>query len=145
MNATSSTLKVRLATPQEVIGEFEGVSECYVPTSTGIVGVLPEHADLVSEVGTGVLHFLKGSQETYFVVSGGLLEVHNNQVMVLADVGEVGSSIDLKRAKDSLERARMRLTSLRGSADGDDVDVDRALVAERRALARIEAAESSQK
>lgn len=142
---SEGALKVRIATPLRVIGEYTGVLSVQIPTSEGQIGVLPDHAGLVSEVGTGLLTFdqAQSSQSSlatfFFVVSGGLVEVQDNQVTVLADVGEEGSQIDLGRARESLERARRRLTE----SDGENVefDVERALVSELRALSRIKAGE----
>lgn len=142
---SEGALKVKIATPLRVIGEYSGVLSLQVPTSEGQIGVLPDHAGLVSELGTGLLIFdqpqsnQSGHATSYFVVSGGLIEVQNNQVTVLADVGEEGSQIDLSRARVSLERARRRLTE----SDGEIVefDVERALVSELRALSRIRASE----
>lgn len=137
--STKSSLKVRIATPQSVVAEADGVEACFVPTPEGLIGILPDHAQLMSEVGTGILRFQARGSLHIFVVSGGLVEVQKNEVNVLADVGESGLSIDLNRARESLERARKRISlELVGS---ESLDLDRALLAERRALARIEAAQ----
>jgi F-type H+-transporting ATPase subunit epsilon len=142
---SEGALKVKIATPLRVIGEYTGVLSVQVPTSEGQIGVLPDHAGLVSELGTGLLVFdqpqsnQSGHTSSYFVVSGGLVEVQNNLVTVLADVGEEGSKIDLNRARESLDRARRRLTE--GDGEIVEFDVERALVSELRALTRIRASE----
>lgn len=141
--SSAGRLNLRIATPLQVIEEVTGVENVYIPTRSGQIGVLPEHSGLISEVGTGVLFFEKEGSQRYFVVSGGVLEVQNDTVQVLADVGEAGSSIDLKRAKESLERARRRLSAMGQAAEHESTDVDRALIAEKRAMARILAAERS--
>jgi F-type H+-transporting ATPase subunit epsilon len=108
-----------------------------------MIGVLPDHTQLMAEGGTGILRYRTGQKVTFFVVSGGIVEVQNNEVTVLADVGESGMNIDLGRARESLERARKRISGGVGvTEDGKEIDVQRALIAERRALARIAAVES---
>jgi F-type H+-transporting ATPase subunit epsilon len=96
----------------------------------------------MAEIATGILTYEKAGKVAFFVVSGGIVEIQNNEVIILADVGESGVRIDLSRAKGSLERASKRLGG-GVDAQGDSLDIARALVAEKRALARIAAAEAS--
>lgn len=137
-----SKLRVRVATPQNTVVELEGIEACYVPTADGVIGILPDHAQLMAELGTGILRTESGGQMNLYVVSGGLLEVQNNEVMVLADVGEAGVQIDLKRAQESLERARKRISLELDT--GELLDLQRAFLAEKRALARIAVVEGKQ-
>ncbi len=135
------SLKVRIATPNALIDVADGVDEVVVPTERGEVGILADHAKLVASLGTGILRFQKAGKVSFFVVSGGLVDVQNNAVLVLADVAESGMQIDVVRARESLERARKRIA---GVSDDREVttDVARALLAEQRALARLAAAEA---
>lgn len=140
---TNRGLKIKIATPAALIDIVDGIDECIVPTEDGEVGILGDHVKLVAALGTGVLRYEKAGKVSFFVVSGGLVEVQNNEVSVLADVGESGMSIDVRRARESLERARKRVGG--GATEvGVSVDFARALLAEKRALARIAAAEAQQ-
>lgn len=141
--AAEKKLRVKIATPLALVSDVDGIDECSVPTELGMIGVLPDHTQLMAEGGTGILRYRTGQKVTFFVVSGGIVEVQNNEVTVLADVGESGMNIDLGRARESLERARKRISGGVGvTEDGKEIDVQRALIAERRALARIAAVES---
>lgn len=135
-------LKLKIATPNALVDSIEGVDVCVVPSEQGEIGILPEHAPLLATLGTGILRYEKADKVFFFVVSGGVVEVHDNEVSVLADVGESGLSIDVSRARESLERARKRIGG-RGESDaGMSVDVARAMLAEKRALARLAVAEA---
>jgi F-type H+-transporting ATPase subunit epsilon len=141
--AAEKKLRVKITTPLALVSDVDGIDECSVPTELGMIGVLPDHTQLMAEGGTGILRYRTGQKVTFFVVSGGIVEVQNNEVTVLADVGESGMNIDLGRARESLERARKRISGGVGvTEDGKEIDVQRALIAERRALARIAAVES---
>lgn len=137
--AGSTELKLILVTPSKKILETE-VPNVYFPSSEGILGILPDHVALVCKLGTGVLHFTKNNITTFYMISGGLAEVKDNVVTILADVAEDPAHIDLTRAEKALERARTRL---RGDKSLEaKLDMERAAVAEAKAVARLQAASS---
>jgi F-type H+-transporting ATPase subunit epsilon len=103
-----------------------------------MIGVLPEHAPLLSALGTGRLSYKGAEGERILFVSGGWVQILNNNVRVLADRAEVVTEIDVTRAEASLKRALERLAA--PSSAG--VDVARAMNAARRAEARLGAARS---
>ena len=138
MAATSFQLEV--ATPERLLVE-EQVLDAQIPAENGMLGILPEHAALLSLLGTGQLSYLiEGSVDRRSVfLSGGYLQVLNNHVRVLADRAEVPAEIDVSRAERALKRALDRLAAPASAG----VDVPRALNAMKRAQARIAAAKSA--
>ena len=65
---------------------FEGaVTSIIAPGEDGYFGVLASHAPLVGVLGAGKLTIRQGSQTTERELSGGFLEVHANQAVILAD------------------------------------------------------------
>ena len=60
-------------------------TEAQIPAKNGYLGVLPGHAPLLSELGTGVLSFVAGGRTESFNISGGYVEVRDDHVRVLAD------------------------------------------------------------
>jgi F-type H+-transporting ATPase subunit epsilon len=103
------------------------------PGSEGYLGVLRDHAPLVTRLVPGKLTVkdLNGDEAVY-VVSGGFLEVSRNTVTILADALERPEEIDATRAEAAARRARERLEKR-----STDLDVDRAEAALRRALNRL--------
>jgi F-type H+-transporting ATPase subunit epsilon len=75
-------------------------------TTEGELGILPHHAPLLGILIDGVvtIRVADGSVETA-AVHGGFLSVENNRVSILAEVAELGSEIDLDRAREALARA----------------------------------------
>jgi F-type H+-transporting ATPase subunit epsilon len=128
----ADTFHLEIATPERLIASVEA-SEAQIPGKEGMLGILPEHAPLLSELGTGELSYQTAEGRKSAVVSGGWLQVIQNHVRVLADRAEMADEIDLSRAEASLKRAMDRLNQ---TADAH-IDVARALNAMRRAEARI--------
>ncbi len=128
-------LILEVATPERLLVR-ERVTEAQIPAADGYLGVLPEHAPLVAELGMGELTYTEVTgKRNSMVVLGGFLEIRNNHVRVLADRAERIDEIDVKRAETAVKRARQRL-----DLPGGQVDIARALNALKRAEARLAAA-----
>ncbi|MBN9657904.1 MAG: F0F1 ATP synthase subunit epsilon [Acidobacteria bacterium] len=128
-------LTLEVATPERLLLK-EQVKGVTVPGLDGELGILPEHAPLLSELGCGPLSFeLENGQKKYISICGGYVEVLPDHVRVLAAQAENASEIDAKRAEVALQRANERL--LHPTAD---LDVARALNSLKRAQARLSVA-----
>jgi F-type H+-transporting ATPase subunit epsilon len=77
-------MKVEIVTPDRKIfeGEAEGVQ---VPGSNGSFEVLKNHAPIISNLVAGKVKVREGKENHIFSISGGLVEVSNNNVIILAD------------------------------------------------------------
>jgi len=114
----------------------DDVDVVIAPGIEGQLGILPNHAPLLTMLQPGELVVRKGSEETAIFVSGGFLEVMQNRVTVLADVAERAEEIDIEKAEEAKRRAEERLR-LRPT----EMDLTAAEAALRRALIRIKVAE----
>ena len=133
----AGNLHLELATPERLLLSEE-VTEVVVPAASGYVGILPSHAPLVAQLGSGELSYtLPGGGRKFLAVHGGFLEVSNDHVRVLADAAENPGEIDLARAQAALKRAEERVAHL-----PPGVDIARAINAMRRAQARLAAAKA---
>lgn len=131
-------LQLTVLTPTRRLVEGVGCTAVHFPSAQGVLGILPEHADLVCALGTGLVYFETDNVTSFLTISGGVAKVDGKSVTLLADVAEDAASIDVGRAQRALERARQRLSS--GGENGTPDEVHEAASAESRALARIEAA-----
>ena len=133
--AATTLLELEVATPERLILKAM-VSEVDVPGAEGMLGILPGHAALLSELGSGPLSYIMASGGAHVLcINGGWLEVRDDKVRVLANTAELANEIDTARAQEALRRANERLMNPLGT-----VDVARALNAMKRAQARIAAA-----
>lgn len=104
-------LRLEIVTPEHRVLDAE-VDSVTVPTASGEVGILPNHAPLVSALKAGVLTYgVKGSFEK-LAVTGGFVEVNGNKVAVLADSAESSADIDVEAAKAAREEAEKALAAV---------------------------------
>jgi F-type H+-transporting ATPase subunit epsilon len=102
-------------------------------TTEGDIGVLPNHAPVLSLMVHGVIDVTTAEDETWVAaVDTGFLSVAKNYVSVLSEHAEMSHDIDLERARADLERAHRE----GGGLAQDAKALDRAW-----AEARIRAAE----
>jgi F-type H+-transporting ATPase subunit epsilon len=80
----ADTFLLEVATPESLLLQ-ENVTEAQIPAKNGYVGILPGHAALLSELGEGALTYVCEGRRRSLHVSGGLLEVSNDHVRVLAE------------------------------------------------------------
>ena len=133
-------LTVEIVTAEKVVQVEEGVEVLIVPGSEGQLAILPKHAPLMTTLDVGEIIFRRRGEDESFAVTGGFLEVRNDQVIVLANAAEPGEEIDVTRAEQARERAEERIrTSAEDSANA--VDMARARAAMQRALLRLRVAE----
>ncbi len=102
------------------------------PGLEGQLGILPHHAPLMSSLQPGELIIGKDGEETYLAVSGGFLEVLDNQVTVLADAAERSDEIDEERAQAAMQLAQERMAGREA-----EIELEQVAVAMRRAQIRL--------
>jgi F-type H+-transporting ATPase subunit epsilon len=102
-------------------------------TTEGDVGVLPNHAPMLSLMVDGVVDVQTAEGETWVAaVDAGFLSVANNRISILSEHAEMSHEIDLEKARAELERAKTA---------GEYETEAEAEEAIRRAEARIRAVE----
>jgi F-type H+-transporting ATPase subunit epsilon len=85
---------------------FEGDADIVIlPGIEGEMGILPNHAPLLSTLGMGIIKVRLGDQEEIFTVTGGVVEVQPDIVTVLANASENVDEIDVARAEAAKKRA----------------------------------------
>lgn len=111
-----ATFNVKVVTYQEKVLEQEA-DFLLVRTTEGNMGVLPNHSPFVAELAIGEMMIrLNGTEKSYFV-SGGFLEISNNNVTILADEAMASELIDLERARKEAEEAKAKLEKLKEDKD----------------------------
>ncbi|MCE5199513.1 MAG: F0F1 ATP synthase subunit epsilon [Armatimonadota bacterium] len=128
--------KLEVITPDRKVLSDDSVVSVTLPGIEGYLGVLANHAPLMTALGVGELDFRKadGTADS-MAIAGGFVEVYDNTVTVLADSGELREEIDVDRAEAAIHRAEERLAS-----HAVDIDAERARVALLRAINRLKVA-----
>ena len=109
----SLTLRV-LAPDQSVFDDT--ADEIILPSTTGLLGVLPGHISMVTAIDFGVLRVFKNGTWDSIALSGGFAEVESNEVTVLVNKAEMGKNIDSAKAEAELEQAKNELNQVKDKA-----------------------------
>ena len=105
MSKDNKKIKLRIATQEKLVSEKE-IDQITIPTESGVITILPDHIPLIATLKPGVLEVIKEKgKETEMVISGGFLEMHGNELTILADTAERAEEIDLDRAEQARQRA----------------------------------------
>ena len=90
----------------------------FAPAVMGEVGVLPQHAPLLTKIKPGEVRVvIDDKNEEYFYVSGGMLEIQPSGVTILADTALRAESIDEAAAIEAKERAEKTMEDRKGEVD----------------------------
>jgi len=131
----ADNFELEIVTPDRLLVREHAV-RAQIPCKGGYIGVLPDHAPLLSEIGIGVLSYVTPSDHRFsLALKHGFVEVLDNHVRVLADEAEHGTEIDVTQAEKDLRHAEHEMIN---PAVG--IDIAAALIAWSHARARIDAA-----
>ena len=129
-------LQFELVSPERIVYSDHEVDMVIAPGADGEMGILPNHAPLLTALGIGELRVKRGTEEESFAVHGGFMEVLANKVIVMADTAERADEIDVARAEAARERAERRYRER-----PEDLDLARLQAALRRSSVRLKVAQ----
>ena len=116
---------------------FSGqVDMVLLPGVDGVMGILPRHSPILTNLNFGVVTVITKAGREYFTVAGGIAEVQPDQVTVLADAAENVEEIDEDRAEKAKEKAEQLLKEIQSS---DYADLNSLKNALRRSTLRLDA------
>jgi F-type H+-transporting ATPase subunit epsilon len=131
----AETFQLEIVTPERLLVS-DAAEEMQIPGKNGYLGILPQHAPLITELGVGEITYRKGTQTQHLAVAWGFAEVLPDKVTILAEVAEKAEEIDVERARRAKERAEEQLKKT-----AHDVDHTRAEIDLERAVTRLRVAE----
>ena len=130
--ALPSSIDLQIVTPDRLIVQ-EQVDEVEIPGSEGYFGVLPGHTPLLASLAVGELWYRKGPEKFFLSIAFGFAEVLPDRVTILARLAERAEDIDIERAGAAKRRAEERLAQ-----SASDVDYERARVALMKSMVRLQ-------
>src|SRR5260370_42616712 len=102
----ADTFDIEIATPERLLSRERAI-RAQIPAKEGYIGVLPDHAPLLSELGIGAMTYTTPDDQRFsLAIRGGFLEINNNVVRVLSDIGEKAQEIDVAQAEKDLKHAQ---------------------------------------
>lgn len=130
-------LNLRVMAPNRIVWNSE-VWEIVLSTNSGQIGILPNHAPLLTALDMGVLRIRHDGQWSTMALMGGFAMIDNNQVTILVNEAERATEIDPDEARKSFQTAQANLAKAEGKKR-----VIEANLAFKRAKARLEALNAS--
>lgn len=130
--ALPTSLELQIVTPERLLLK-EQVDEVEIPGSEGYFGVLPGHTPLLASLTVGELWYRKGQEKTYLSIGFGFAEVLPDRVTILARLAEKADEIDVDRAEAARKRAEDRLAGQQST-----VDYERARTALMKSMTRLQ-------
>jgi F-type H+-transporting ATPase subunit epsilon len=130
------SLTLRVLAPDQSV--FDGsADEVILPSTTGQLGILPGHVSLLTALDFGVLRVREGNGWKAIALQGGFAEVDADEVTVLVNAAELGSSINAEAAGKELDAATAAVAKFEGQPTSTDkIKAQQELA---RARARVQA------
>ena len=128
----TNSFKVEIYTPtgKYFVGDATYLT---VTSSVAVLGILPDHAPLITTLEICMLSIKINSKELNYAIGGGVMHIkEDHAVVLLVNSIERSDEIDIARAKEAQKRAEARLAKR-----DEEVDIKRAEAALSRALNRI--------
>ena len=97
------TLDCIVLTPEKTM--YEGKAEFTVlQAHDGEIGFLAGHIPLIGELGIGEMRVMYKDQIERMIIEGGIVEVFNNKVTVLAEKVFMKKDLDVAKLQDELKK-----------------------------------------
>ena len=119
-----ATLPVQIVTPAETVfsGEALGV---LLPAYDGERGILPNHADFIGELGSGVVRInIPGGREMKFAVSVGAYQVASAELTIMAMAAQKPDNVNFDQVREELAGYEEQLSNLNRAVE-DAVALER--------------------
>nr|WLG71307.1 ATP synthase CF1 epsilon subunit [Chlorophyceae sp. KF-2023a] len=107
------SIQISILTPERPFWNGEA-EELILPTETGEMGVLKNHAPIITGLDVGAMMIRDKEQWNSFAIMGGFAVVKKNRVTILANEAESTKTIDPEEAKTAFDTAKAALESAEG-------------------------------
>jgi F-type H+-transporting ATPase subunit epsilon len=127
------SLNIRVITPDRIIWDATA-EEVILPSSTGQLGILKDHAPLLTALDIGVMRLKTAGNWTSIILVEGFAEVEKNSVTVLCSSAEEANNIELNQAQVELEKATLEVDQATTKKEKIEATIEL-----RKAKARVQA------
>lgn len=110
------------------------ISELNVKTPSGMIGILKNHYPLISFIDISTFNIVVNNKRGYYAVSGGVLNVKKEKVVILCDTFESETEIDKDR---QLQKKEIAIDILNNTKKYDSLDLARAERSLKKAINRL--------
>ena len=107
------SLQITILTPQRPFWNGQA-DEIILPTETGEMGVLKNHAPIVTGLDVGAMLVRTNQEWSSYAIMGGFALVKQNQVTILANEAESSDKINPEEAQNDFETSKLNLEKAEG-------------------------------
>jgi F-type H+-transporting ATPase subunit epsilon len=122
--------------PNRIVWNSE-VQEVILSTNSGRIGILPNHAPLLTALDIGIIKIRLNGQWSTMALMGGFAMVDTNQITILVNEVEKANEINFQKAQETFQMAQDKLAQAEGRKQ-----IIEANLTLKRAKARLEAIET---
>ncbi len=123
----------RVITPEKVL--YDGETDLVVARiADGDIGVLVDHAPLVSTVEIGVVRVTQDDERHVFATSDGFFKVSENLVQILVEEAVLADEIDVDEAETRVEEAESELSEVSPDEEDEEAERKREEIERRRSI-----------
>lgn len=116
-------LSLQILTPdREVLNEE--ADEVLVPTVNGELGILPNHASLLTQIQPGELTVINGGKKSTYAITGGYLQVDRNKVNILGDYAIRSEEIEVAKAEEAKKKAEQMMKEKSSDQNFAEIEAD---------------------
>jgi F-type H+-transporting ATPase subunit epsilon len=125
-------LLLDIVTPEKKVFSDQ-VDNVYLPGADGELGVLPQHAGLVTALQPGELRYLHNGKVETMAIGSGFAEITQTHVVVLTDMALGEGEIDIDQMEAAIQRAKEELQGDEHSMDVEEIAFLQATIAKSTA------------
>lgn len=105
-------MQIKIISASKKVFESNNVDKVSIPTTTGRICVLKKHSNLLStlELGELIITF-KNNVEKRLVLNGGLLQVVNDEILILADEAYLEENLVAEEIEEAIRRAEEQIST----------------------------------
>ena len=112
-----ATFHFDLVSPEKLAFSGE-VDQVDIPGVEGDFGVLAGHAPVIASIRPGILTVFSGGKQEKIIVTGGVAEVSEKGLTVLADIARTLEELDRAKLANAIAEMEAKL----GEKEGDELD-----------------------
>lgn len=127
------TFRLRVIAPDRIIFDSRA-AEVILATNTGLVGILPNHAPLLTGLDIGILKIRTNELWSVVAVMGGFAMVHDNDITILVNEAENAKEINLQEAQEIFQLTQTKVSQADGRKENIEANLNL-----KRAKARLDA------
>lgn len=132
-----AVLNVNVITPEGIIFQHHA-KEVHAESTDGGITIMPNHTPIIVPLIIGeltVTRMTEDLQQNHIAVNGGIMEVRDNEINIIANTAERAKDIDIDRAENAKKEAEQKMLEARNAKN--NMEFQRAKVSLTKALNRI--------